>query len=175
MTCARTAPSLFRLCAISLDPPLGCHTDATQKREQAVAIFDLLDNNRFAPIEHRGGPYRLRLSLVDRRLVMSVTAENGAPVLCHHLSLTSFRRLLMDYRLVCESYASTEARLTSDRLEAIDMGRRTIHDEASALLIQRLKLKIEIDRGTARRLFTLIHLLVSQQLLGGGHLTRKTD
>nr|WP_305809675.1 UPF0262 family protein [Ensifer sp. BR816] len=99
-------------------------------------FFDLLDNNRFAPVEHGGGPYRLRLSLVDKRLAMSVTTENGAPVQCHHLSLTSFRRLLKDYRLVCESYAGAESRLTPDRLEAFDMGRRSIHDEASALLKQ---------------------------------------
>ncbi|AUX78912.1 UPF0262 family protein [Sinorhizobium fredii] len=167
MTGASTTPSRFRLSAVSLDPPLGGRTDATQKHEQSIAVFDLLDNNRFAPIEHRGGPYRLRLSVVDKRLVMSVTTENGAPVLCHHLSLTSFHRLLKDYRLVCESYASAAARLTPDRLEAIDMGRRSIHDEASALLKQRLKSKVEIDHGTARRLFTLIHLLVYQQLLGG--------
>jgi len=139
---------------------LGGRTDAAQKREQAVAVFDLLNNNRFAPVEHGGGPYRLHLSLVDRRLVISVTTENGASVLCHHLSLTSFRRLLKDYRLVCESFANSAARLPPDRLEAIDMGRRAIHDEASALLQQRLKSKVEIDQGTARRLFTLIHLLV---------------
>ncbi|WP_085035749.1 UPF0262 family protein [Ensifer aridi] len=167
MTGTSTTSSRFRLSAVSFDPPLGGRPDATQKCEQAAAVFDLLDNNRFAPVEHGGGPYRLRLTLVDKRLVISVTTENGAPVLRHHLSLTSFRRLLKDYRIVCESFANAEARLTPDRLEAIDMGRRAIHDEASALLIQRLESKIGIDQATARRLFTLIHLLVPQQLLEG--------
>ncbi|MBB5538768.1 uncharacterized protein (UPF0262 family) [Rhizobium giardinii] len=146
---------------------MGGRTDAAQDHEQAVAIFDLLDNNRFTPVEHGGGPYRLHLELVDRRLVLTATTETGAPVLCHHLSLTAFRRLLKDYRLVCESFANGTARLPPDRLEAIDMGRRAIHNEASALLIDRLKSKVEIDQDTARRLFTLIHLLVSQTLPAG--------
>ncbi|THK33895.1 UPF0262 family protein [Ensifer sp. MPMI2T] len=167
MTCTSTTPSRSRLSAISLDPPCGGRTDAAQKHEQAVAIFDLLDANRFAPVDHSGGPYRLHLELADRRLVMSVTTETGALVLCHHLSLTSFRRLLKDYRLVCESFTSGAARLPPDRLEAIDMGRRAIHNEASALLRERLKSKVEIDEETARRLFTLIHLLVSQTLPAG--------
>ncbi|PDT33064.1 MULTISPECIES: UPF0262 family protein [Sinorhizobium] len=167
MTCMSTTPSRFRLSAISLEPPFNGRTDAAQKHEQAVAIFDLLDNNRFAPVAHGGGPYRLHLELVDRRLVLTVTTESGAPVLCHHLSLTSFRRLLKDYRLVCESFANGAARLPPDRLEAIDMGRRVIHNEASALLRERLKSKVEIDQETARRLFTLIHLLVSQGLPAG--------
>ncbi|TCN20367.1 UPF0262 family protein [Sinorhizobium americanum] len=168
MTCMSSTPFRFRLSAVSLDPALGGRTDAAKKREQAVAVFDLLDNNRFTPIEHGGGPYPLHLSLVDRRLVISVTTENGAPVLCHHLSLPSFRRRFREYRLVCESFANAEARLSPERLEAIDMGRRAIHDEASALLRERLKSKVEIDQETARRLFTLIHLLFSQELLGRG-------
>nr|WP_256375062.1 UPF0262 family protein [Ensifer sp. BR816] len=161
-----TAPSRFRLSAISLEPP-GGPMDAAQKHEQAVAIFDLLDNNRFEPVEHGGGPYRLHLELMERRLVLSVTTECGALVLCHHLSLTSFRRLLKDYRIVCESLANGAARLPPDRLEAIDMGRRAIHNEASALLRDRLKSKVEIDQSTARRLFTLIDLMVSQTLPAG--------
>lgn len=159
MTCATTIPSRFRLCAVSLDPPEG-ETDLVQEREQEVTISDLLDNNRFVPVEHGGGPYRLILALVDRHLRLSVRTETGADVLNHHLSLTSFRRLFKDYNLVCESYATAVARLAPDRLEAIDMGRRAIHNEGSELLRQRLKSKVDVDPGTARRLFTLIHLLV---------------
>lgn len=104
MTTAPTSPSRFRLCAVSVDGSFGRRTDKDQNREQAVAIFDLLDNNTFAPVGHDGGPYRLSLALADRRLVISVTTEDGAPIVCHHLSLTSFRRLLRDYSLVCDSY-----------------------------------------------------------------------
>ncbi|UWU19574.1 UPF0262 family protein (plasmid) [Rhizobium sullae] len=167
MICATTTPSSFRLCAVSLDPPHASKTDSAQQREQGVVISDLLDNNIFVPAEHGGGPYRLVLALKDRYLGLSVATERGAHVLSHHLSLTSFRRLFKDYSLVCESFANAAARLTPDRLEAIDMGRRAIHDEGSELLRERLKSKVEIDQETARRLFTLIHLLVSQTLPAG--------
>lgn len=164
MICATTTPSSFRLCAISLDLPQASKTDSAHEREQGVAISDLLDSNIFVPAGHGGGPYRLVLALMDRHLRLSVTTEQGAHVISHHLSLTSFRRLFKDYSLVCESFATAAARFTPERLEAIDMGRRAIHDEASALLRERLKSKFEIDKETARRLFTLIHLLVSKQL-----------
>ncbi|MCW0002276.1 UPF0262 family protein [Pararhizobium sp. YC-54] len=162
MTTATTSTSNFRLCAVSLDGSFGRQADQDQKHEQAVAIFDLLDNNSFAPVGHGGGPYRLCLALADRRLVISVTTEKGAPILCHHLSLTSFRRLLKDYSLVCDSYADAMARSGPQRLEAIDMGRRAIHNEASELLRERLRSRINIDLETARRLFTLLHILVAQ-------------
>ncbi|AUW47492.1 hypothetical protein CUJ84_pRLN3000370 (plasmid) [Rhizobium leguminosarum] len=106
---ATTSPFSFRLSAVSLDGSFGRQSDKDQKREQGVAIFDLLDNNSFAPVGHDGGPYRLCLVLADRRLVMTVTTQNGAPVLCHHFSLTSFRRLLRDYSLVCDSYSDAMA------------------------------------------------------------------
>lgn len=168
MNVAITPVPSFRLSAVSLDGSLGSQADPELKREQAVAIFDLLNSNSFTPIGHDGGPYRLYLQLMDRRLVVSVSTESGAHVLCHHLSLTSFRRLFKDYRLVCASYADAEARLTPEKLEAVDMGRRAIHDEASALLMDRLKSKVGIDLDTARRLFTLIFLLVSRNTLEGG-------
>ncbi|MFA1676044.1 UPF0262 family protein [Rhizobium mongolense] len=167
MTSATSTPSSFRLCALSLDPPHASKTDSAQQREQGVVISDLLHNNIFVPVEHGGGPYQLVLALMDRYLRLSVKTEKGAHVLSHHLSLTSFRRLFRDYSLVCESFAAAAARLTPDRLEAIDMGPRAIHDEGSELLRERLKSKVEIDQQTGRRLFTLIHLLVSQTLPAG--------
>ncbi|RVP14317.1 UPF0262 family protein [Sinorhizobium meliloti] len=157
MTAATTSPSSFRLCAVSLDGSFGRQTDKDQKHEQAVAIFDLLDNNSFAPVGHDGGLYRLSLALADRRLIITVITENGAPVLCHHLSLTSFRRLLRDYSLVCDSYSDAMVGSVPQRLEAIDMGRRAIHNEASELLRERLRSRIDVDLETARRLFTLLH------------------
>ena len=160
MTTATTSSSSIRLCAVSLDGSFGRQSDKDQKREQAVAIFDLLDNNSFAPVGHEGGPYRLCLALADRRLVMTVATENGPPVLCHYLSLTSFRRLLRDYSLVCDSYSDAIAGSVPQRLEAIDMGRRAIHNEASELLRERLRSRIDVDLETARRLFTLLHILI---------------
>ncbi|TXR50575.1 UPF0262 family protein [Phyllobacterium endophyticum] len=151
--------SSFRLCAVSLDASFRSQTDSERRREQAVAIFDLLENNAFVPVGHGGGPYRLGLALMDGRLVLSVTTEKDVPILCHHLSLTPFRRLFKDYRLVCDSYSDAAARTLPERLEAIDMGRRAVHDEASELLREHLKSKIDMDRGTARRLFTLMDII----------------
>ncbi len=165
MTTVTTSPSSFRLCAVSVDGSFGRQSDKDQKREQAVAIFDLLDNNSFAPVGHDGGPYRLCLALADRRLVMTVTTENGAPVLCHHLSLTSFRRLLRDYSLVCDSHYNAMTGSAPQRLEAIDMGRRAVHNEASELLRERLRSRIHVDLETGRRLFTLLHVLIERDVL----------
>lgn len=162
MTTATICSSSFRLCAVSLDGSFRNKMNSEQKREQAVAIFDLLDDNTFAPVGHGGGPYRLCLALMDGRLVISVTTEKGAPILCHQLSLTSFRRLLKDYRLVCDSYSDAATRTLLKTFEAIDMGRRAIHNEASELLRERLQSKVDIDHETARRLFTLIYLLITQ-------------
>ncbi|APO70420.1 hypothetical protein IE4872_PC00403 (plasmid) [Rhizobium gallicum] len=160
-----------RLSAVSLDKSIGSPSDPILKREQAVTISDLLENNSFAPVGHNGGPYLLELEILDKKLVLSVTTESGEHVLCHHLSLTSFRQLLKDYRIVCESYIDAQLRLTPERLEAIDMGRRAIHDEASALLRERFKSRVEIDQDTARRLFTLISLLVARNSFGRGPAT----
>jgi uncharacterized protein (UPF0262 family) len=167
MTTATMSSSSFRLCAVSIDESFGRQKDEEQKRERAVAIFDLLDNNTFAPVGHGCGPYRLSLALAERRLIVSVTTEPGGHVLCHHLSLTPFRLLLKDYALVCGSYADAKARLSPDRIEAIDMGRRAIHNEAATLLRERLKSKVSIDQETARRLFTLISLLASRASFDG--------
>ncbi|AUX78940.1 UPF0262 family protein [Sinorhizobium fredii] len=147
MTCMSTTPSRFWLSAISLEPPFNGRTDAAQKHEQAVAICDLLDNNRFAPVEHSGGPYRLHLELMDRRLVISVTTETGALVLC-----TSRSRHFAGCPRTTGSCARALPMVPRGchPIVAIDMGRRAIHNEASALLRERLKSKVEIDRETAR-------------------------
>jgi uncharacterized protein (UPF0262 family) len=98
----------------------------------------------------------LRIALVEQRLVFHVTREDGTRVVTHMLSLTPFRRVVKDYFLICESYYAAIKTEAPSRIEAIDMGRRGLHDEGSRLLIERLKDKIHVDFDTARRLFTLI-------------------
>ncbi|MER8569305.1 UPF0262 family protein [Mesorhizobium sp. M0924] len=129
------------------------------KRDQAVAIFDLVNNNTFAPVGHGGGPYWLCLALADRRLVISVTTDKGAPILCHHLSLTSFRRLFKDYSLCVGQLLGCKGWLGASKARSHRHGTPAIHNEASELLIERLR---SIDLETARRLFTLIHILMEQ-------------
>ena len=124
-----------------------------------MAIFDLLEENSFEPAGHSGGPYHLKLSLVDQKLVLAVTTEAGEPVSTHILSLTPLRRIIKDYFMICESYYQAIRSSTPSQIEAIDMGRRGIHNEGSQTLQDRLAGKIALDFDTARRLFTLVCVL----------------
>jgi uncharacterized protein (UPF0262 family) len=129
------------------------------EHERAVAIYDLVEQNSFAPAGHDGGPYCLKLQLAGNRLIFDIRTEDDRPIVAHHLSLTPFRSLVKDYFLVCESYYQAIRTATPSQIEAIDMGRRGLHDEGSELLIERLKHKVALDFDTARRLFTLITVL----------------
>jgi len=129
------------------------------EHERAVAIYDLVEENSFAPVGHDGGPYCLKLQLAGNRLILDIRTDDDRPVVAHHLSLTPFRRLVKDYFLLCESYYQAIRTATPGQIEAIDMGRRGLHDEGSELLIERLKHKVAVDFDTARRLFTLITVL----------------
>ncbi|KQR32183.1 UPF0262 family protein [Agrobacterium sp. 22094] len=148
----------FRLCDVVLDESIGRSTPDVE-HERAVAIFDLIEENIFEPIGHVGGPYRLNISLVDAKLVFSITTEEGTDVATHILSLTPFRRIIKDYFLICESYYEAIRSSTPSQIEAIDMGRRGIHNDGSQTLMDRLSGKIKMDFDTARRLFTLVCVL----------------
>jgi uncharacterized protein (UPF0262 family) len=148
-----------RLCKITLDEGSIGRSSPDIEHERAVAIYDLLEDNSFAPLDHEGGPYALHLSIQESRLVFDVRREDGTPLTAHLLSLTPFRRIVKDYFLICDSYYKAIRTSTPSQIEAIDMGRRGLHNEGSELLVERLKEKIEIDFDTARRLFTLICVL----------------
>ncbi len=147
-----------RLCDVVLDETIGRSTPDVE-HERAVAIFDLLEDNSFAPEGHEGGPYKLYLSLVEQRLVFTIKTEGDEPVATHILSLTPFRRIIKDYFMICDSYYQAIRSSTPSQIEAIDMGRRGIHNEGSQTLMDRLSGKIRIDFDTARRLFTLVCVL----------------
>jgi len=148
-----------RLIDVELDESIGRSTPDVE-HERAVAIFDLIEENSFRPVGDAGaGPYRLRLSLAEARLVFAVTREGGEPVVTHILSLTPFRRVVKDYFLICESYYEAIRSSTPSQIEAIDMGRRGLHNEGSQTLMDRLAGKIDVDFDTARRLFTLVCVL----------------
>lgn len=147
-----------RLADVTLDESIGRSTPDVE-HERAVAIFDLVEDNSFQPVGDDGGPYRLRLSLVDAKLVFSVSREDDEPVVTHILSLTPFRRVVKDYFMICESYYDAIRSSTPSQIEAIDMGRRGLHNEGSQTLMDRLAGKIDVDFDTARRLFTLVCVL----------------
>lgn len=148
-----------RLIDVELDDSIGRSTPDVE-HERAVAIFDLIEENRFHPVgDDKGGPYRLRLSLADARLIFAVRREGGEDVVTHILSLTPLRKIVKDYFLICESYYEAIRSATPSQIEAIDMGRRGLHNEGSQTLKERLAGKIEMDTDTARRLFTLVCVL----------------
>ena len=148
-----------RLIDVELDESIGRSTPDVE-HERAVAIFDLIEENSFAAGQRRRrGPYRLNLSLVESQLVFAISREDGDGVVTHILSLTPFRRIVKDYFMICESYYDAIRSSTPSQIEAIDMGRRGLHNEGSQTLLDRLDGKIEIDFDTARRLFTLVCVL----------------
>lgn len=149
-----------RLVAVTLDEKSIGRSNPDIEHERAVAIYDLIEENSFAPVGHdHGGPYALHLSLAENRLVFDIRHANGKPLVAHHLSLTPFKRIVKDYYLICDSYYQAIRTATPDRIEAIDMGRRALHDEGSRILQERIKRRIKVDFDTARRLFTLICVL----------------
>lgn len=148
-----------RLVAVTLDPDSLAPANADQEHERAIAVYDLIEENRFSPAGEDGGPYELRLSLHSGKLSLEVRRADGSQAMTHILSLTPMRRVVRDYFLLCDSYYAAIRSQTPSQIEAIDMGRRGLHDEAAGLLAERLKGKIDIDHDTARRLFTLVAAL----------------
>lgn len=151
--------SKHRLTAITLDQGSIRRSNPNVAHEREVAIYDILDRNHFAVEGRDDGPYALNLGLVEDRLVLQIIGDGGAesatPV-THMLSLTPFRRIIKDYFMVCESYYQAIRTAPPSKIQAIDMGRRGLHDEGSRVLMERLKGKVDVDQDTARRLFTLI-------------------
>lgn len=157
------ADAASRVAEIRLDERSIVRWTPEVEHERNVAIFDLLETNRFSLADFPG-PYKLLLSLRDANLVMDVTqvaadGDGGGEGTEVVLSTRPFRRVVKDYFLICESYFQAIKGATPSRIEAIDMARRGLHDEGSEILRDSLGGRVEIDHGTARRLFTLVCVL----------------
>jgi len=150
------ANAAARLIGVALDPGSIGRTRPEIEHERDVAIFDLIESNRFLLEAGPAGPYRLQIGIIEERLVLDVRDGEAQPLISFQLTLGPFRRLIKDYFLICESYHEAIRTAPPSRIEAIDMGRRGLHDEGSQLLMDRLKGKARLDFDTARRLFTLI-------------------
>lgn len=147
----------MKIVKISLDERSLARATADIEHERKVAIYDLLEENRFEPVGiEETGPFELYLSIVERRLVFDVRREGGEAVGQIHLSLSPFRKIIKDYFMLCESYYDAIRNAAPAQIETVDMARRSMHNEGSEVLTERLKDKIAIDQNTARRLFTLI-------------------
>ena len=149
-----------RIVAVTLDEESIGRSGPDIEHERAIAIYDLIEQNLFAPDGHDGnGPFTLHIGITGNRLMFDIRKEDGTPVVAHLLSLTPFRRIVKDYFMICDSYYQAIRTATPDKIEAIDMGRRGLHNEGADLMAQRLAGKIEIDQATARRLFALVSAL----------------
>lgn len=148
-----------RIVDIVLDEAPSARWSPEIEQERRVAVFDFLENNRFDPVGAPSGPYTLRLAAVENRLEMRVAAADGVEAACVALSVSGLRRIVRDYFTVCENYFEAIRAAPPSRIEALDMGRRAIHDEGARLLRERLAGRIAIDHDTARRLFTLVCVL----------------
>ena len=151
-----TTGDTSRLIEITLDEKSVGRKSSDVEHERKVAIFDLLEDNVFALEDREEGPYSLLLSIAENRLVFAVGDASHKPITSFMLSLSPFRKIVKDYFFVCESYYEAIKTAPPSRIEALDMGRRGLHNEGSQLLMQRLEGKITTDFDTARRLFTLI-------------------
>lgn len=151
--------STQRIVKIDLDEKLVVRRNSDVEHERKVAIFDLLEENSFQPVGHEGGPYHLKMGLEDNRLIFDIREVDGTAVERISLPLTGFRGIIKDYFMICESYYNAIRSASPSKIEAIDMGRRGLHNDGSTLLQDRLAEKIAVDFDTARRLFTLICVL----------------
>ncbi|MBC7952950.1 MAG: UPF0262 family protein [Rhodospirillaceae bacterium] len=152
-------PHRQRIAHVQLDEKTMVRRAPEVEHERNIAIYDLLEENYFAPHGEYTGPYHLSLRLEDNRLVFDVRTVEEAPLLEVGLSLKPFQSIVKDYFMICESYYSAIKKSTPSQIEAIDMGRRGLHNEGSEFLKERLAGKVDVDFDTARRLFTLVCVL----------------
>ncbi len=154
-----TGDNPHRIVFIQLDEDHQVRRRPEVEHERAIAIYDLIEENSFRPIGDTIGPYNLHLRVEDNRLVMDIRSQSGEPLLEVNLAMKQFQSIIKDYFLICESYFNAICKSTPAQIEAIDMGRRGLHNEGSTLLKERLADRIEMDFDTARRLFTLVCVL----------------
>ena len=145
-----------RLVAVEIDPTSLRPVRSFIDDERAAAVRDLVADNVFDPVADAGAAFRLRLSVADGKLVLDIADEDGAPLARHILSLTPLRRVVKDYFLICEAYNRAVHGDTPVHIEAIDVGRRGLHNEGAEILRERLSGRVSVDFPTARRLFTLV-------------------
>jgi uncharacterized protein (UPF0262 family) len=147
------------LVAVELDQASIRRSAAYVDQERDAALRDLLTDNVFAPVGRKGSEFRLHLSVIERRLVFEIRDANDEPLVSHILSMTPLSRVVRDYFVVCEAYYTAVGSSSPAQFEAIDMGRRGLHDEGAELLRDRLKGKVDLDHATARCLFALVAAL----------------
>ncbi|MBX3428727.1 MAG: UPF0262 family protein [Hyphomonadaceae bacterium] len=144
------------LADVTLDEASLAPASSNAEHERRIALFDLKESNSFAVLNEDRGPYLLLLGMSEGRLVLDVSDESGERIILHQAPLGSLRKIVKDYALICESYNAAIRDAPPSRIEALDMGRRGLHNEAAEVLQEALASHFAIDNETARRLFTLV-------------------
>lgn len=152
-------PQRSRIVQLVLEGETLTRLNDELEADRATAVADLLHENRFIPAGAPEGPYTLHLGLVEGRLAFDIRRTTGEPLTAIVLAMGPFRRLIKDYLIMVHAHTEAVSEGREARIQAIDMGRRGLHNEAATLLQTRLDGKIEVDFDTARRLFTLICVL----------------
>ena len=152
------APKHRSLLQVVLDGEKRGQLSILQQADLEQAVHDLAVENLFAPRDFTG-PFILHLSIVEGRLAFDVRDAADLPLMALGLALGPFRRLIKDYQLLVESYAHAVQDGREASIQAIDMGRRGLHNEGAEMMTTRLAGRVEIDFETARRLFTLVCVL----------------
>jgi uncharacterized protein (UPF0262 family) len=152
-------PDQSRIVRIVLEGLPRIRLSAQVEQERRAALYDLIEDNCFRLTGGPAGPYVLGLSLEGDRLILDVGDEGERPLARVGVPLVELRRLIKDYFLILDSYFHAIRTMSPSRIEAIDMGRRGLHDEGADILQEQLKPKVAVDRATARRLFTLLCVL----------------
>jgi len=159
MAAGGAADDTGRIVEIGLDEALGGRLRPELEHDRAVALQDLIDENSFRLVDGEEGPYRLELGVDGGRLIMRVGPAAGGAVVAFGMALSPFRRIIKDYFTICDSYFEAIKTLAPSQIEAIDMGRRGVHNEGAEKLMERLEGRADVDMATARRLFTLLCVL----------------
>ena len=148
-----------RLVDVALDQASLAPASPNAEHERRIALFDLKESNAFVVVGVDAGPYALTLAMAEGRLAFDVAGADGERVCLHQVPLAGLRKIVKDYTLICESYHNAIRNATPSQIEAIDMGRRALHNEGAAMLAERLAEHADLDHNTARRLFTLLCVL----------------
>ena len=151
--------NLQRIAQITLDENTVIRRSPDIEHERRIAIYDLLEGNSFQPVGEFEGPYNVLMGMEENRLELNIRNSDDDPLTRVLVPLMPFRRIIKDYFTICESYFQAIKSAQPSKIEAIDMGRRGLHNDGSDLLRERLEGKIVVDNETARRLFTLICIL----------------
>lgn len=154
--------TLQRIASVTIDDKTIGRGNSNTEHERNIAIFDLVEQNSFAPAVHAQGPYALHVSVADQKLVFDIKTLDGNAVALETVSLTPLRKILRDYYMVCDTYYAAIRTHTPAQIEAIDMGRRSLHNEAAQMIQDRLSSAVTMDFQTARQLFTLVTALFAK-------------